>query len=137
MSIAIRYYTKSGNTEKLANAVGEELQLPVHKVDVPLDEKVDILLLGSSYYAFDMDPEVKEFIRNNKDKITKIVHFGTSAMVKSMIKPIKKVAEPLGIEVSNEEFHCFGSFGKMHKNRPDADDVAAVKAFASQFKNEI
>ena len=58
-------------------------------------------------------------------------------MVKSMIKPIKKVAEPLGIEVSNEEFHCFGSFGKMHKNRPDADDVAAVKAFVSQFKNEI
>ena len=90
MNIAIRYYTKGGNTEKLAKAVEEALEIEAKKVSEKLTDKADILFLGSSYYAFDMDQKVKEFITENKDKIGKIVLFGTSAMMKSMKKPLKK-----------------------------------------------
>lgn len=130
MNAAIRYYTKSGNTEKLANAIGEALQIPAQSIAVPLEEKVDILLLGCSYYAFDMDPDVKKFLAENKENIGKIACFGTSAMMKSMAKPLKKVTEPLGIAIADAEFHCRGSFGPAHKGRPNDADLKAAQSFA-------
>lgn len=132
MSIAIRYYTRGGNTEKLALAVEEATGIKAEKVSVPLEDKVDVLMLGCSYYAFDMDAEVKKFITDNKDKIDKIALFGTSAMIKSMKKPLVKVLKDLNanIKIIHEEFHCPGSFGPMHKQRPNAEDLAAVKVFA-------
>lgn len=130
MKIAIRYYTKSGNTEKLAKAIGETLEIPAAPISVPLEEMVDILLLGTSYYAFDMDPEVKKFLKDNKDKIGKVACFGTSAMMKSMAKPMKKVTDALGIAVADSEFHCRGSFGPANKGRPNKDDLQAAQVFA-------
>ena len=132
MNIAIRYYTRSGNTKKLADAISEALNIEAFDVSVPLSEKTDILFLGCSYYAFDVDPIVKDFIVNNKDNIGMIVCFGTSAMMKSMKKPVTKVAKTVGITVSDEEFHCRGRFGKIHKNRPDADDLKDASEFAKK-----
>ena len=132
MHIAIRYYTRSGNTKKLADAISEALSLEANDVSVPLREKTDILFLGCSYYAFDVDEAVKNFIVNNKDHIGKIICFGTSAMMKSMKKPVSKVARTVGITVADEEFHCRGRFGNIHKRRPDADDLKAVSEFAKK-----
>ena len=132
MNIAIRYYTRSGNTKKLADAISEALNIEAFDVSMPLSEKTDILFLGCSYYAFDVDPIVKEFIVNNKDNIGKIVCFGTSAMMKSMKKPVTKVAKTVGVTVSDEDFHCRGRFGKIHKNRPDADDLKDAAEFAKK-----
>lgn len=132
MNIAIRYYTRSGNTQKLADAISKALNTEACDVSVPLHEKTDLLFLGCSYYAFDVDEAVKDFIVNNKDNIGKIVCFGTSAMMKSMKKPVTKVAKTVGITVADEEFHCRGKFGKLHKSRPDADDLARAVEFAKK-----
>ena len=133
MSVAIRYYSKGGNTEKLAKAVEEALGVPAKTVAEALTEKADTLFLGCSYYAFDMDPEVKKFIVSNQDKIGKIVLFGTSAMMKSMKKPMAKVLKDLNakIEVAEEEFHSPGSFGVVHKGRPNQSDFDAIKKFVN------
>lgn len=135
MSIAVRYYSRGGNTKKLAKAVEEAIEIPALSIDEALAEKVDTLLLGCSYYAFDMDQKVKEFITENKDKIGKIVLFGTSAMMKSMKKPLKKQLQNMkvDIEIAEEEFHCAGSFKFMHKGRPNDEDIEAVKAFAKKI----
>ena len=132
MRIAIRYYTRSGNTQKLADAISEALNIEAADVSVPLSEKTDILFLGCSYYAFDVDEAVKDFIVHNKDHIGKLVCFGTSAMMKSMKKPVSKIAETVGVTVADEEFHCRGRFGKIHRNRPDADDLKGIAEFAKK-----
>lgn len=136
MNIAVRYYTRSGNTKKLASAVADAVSAEAKDITAPLTEKVDILFLGCSYYAFDVDEAVKQFISENKDYIGKIVCFGTSAMMKSMKKPVSKVAEPVGVAVADEEFHCRGSFGPMHKGRPNAKDLEEVSAFAKKITAE-
>lgn len=133
MNIAIRYYTRSGNTETLARAIEDVLGVKAESVAVPLREKVDILFLGCSYYAFDVDEAVKNFIAQNKDSIGKIVCFGTSAMMKSTHKPMKKVCDAAGVLLSDEEFHCRGSFGPMHKGHPDEKDLANAAAFAKRI----
>lgn len=133
MTIAIRYYTRSGNTKKLAEAAAKAISAEAKDVSVPLSEKADILLLGCSYYAFDVDDAVKEFISANRKNIGKIVCFGTSAMMKSMKKPISRLAEPLGIPLAEEEFHCRGQFLKLHKGRPDSKDLENISAFAKKL----
>ena len=133
MNIAVRCYTRSGNTKKLAEAVAGAVEASAMDVAVPLDEKADILFLGSSYYAFDVDNAVKEFLKSNKDNIGKIVCFGTSAMMKSMKKPITKVAKELGLTVADEEFHSRGEFGPVHKGRPNEKDLAEITDFAKKI----
>lgn len=136
MNIAVRYYTRSGNTKKLAEAVAAAVEVEVLDVTATLTEKADILFLGCSYYAFDVDEAVKRFITENKDNIGKIVCVGTSAMMKSMKKPVAKVADSVGIAVADEEFHCRGEFMKVHKGRPNADDLAKAAAFAKKVVAE-
>ena len=58
MKIAVRYYTRSGNTKKLAEAVAGAVSVEAKDVSVPLEEKSDVLFLGCSYYAFDVDQAV-------------------------------------------------------------------------------
>lgn len=133
MNIAVRYYTRSGNTEKLAKAIAEAVGAQAKSVTAPLTEKTDILFLGCSYYAFDVDEAIKNFISENKDNIGKVVCFGTSAMMKSTHKPMKKVCDAAGVLLSDEEFHCRGSFGPMHKGHPDKNDLTKAIAFAKMI----
>ena len=133
MKIAIRYYTRSGNTETLARAIADALGVNAESVAVPLQETVDILFLGCSYYAFDVDEAVKKFISENKENIGRIVCFGTSAMMKSTHKPMKKVCDAAGVLLSDQEFHCRGSFGPMHKGHPDENDLTKAAAFAKRI----
>ena len=133
MKIAVRYYTRSGNTKKLAEAIAEAVAVEAKDVSIPMEEKADVLFLGCSYYAFDVDQAVKDFIVSNKDNIGKIVCFGTSAMMKSMKKPVRKVADTVGVAVAEEEFHCRGEFAKIHKGRPNEADLASAAEFAKRY----
>ena len=133
MKIAVRYYTRSGNTKKLAEAIANAVSVEAKDVSADLEEKADVLFLGCSYYAFDVDDAVKAFIVKNKDNIGKIVCFGTSAMMKSMIKPVKKVAKTVNVTVADEDFHCRGQFAKVHKGRPNEDDMRQAAEFAKKF----
>ena len=59
--------------------------------------------------------------------------FGTSALMKSMKKPINKIAGELGIDVADEEFHCRGEFGPFHKGRPNDEDLTQIADFVKNI----
>ena len=63
MKVAVRYYTKTGNTKRLAESIGKAVGVEALPISTPITEPVDILFLGNSYYAFSIDPEVREFVR--------------------------------------------------------------------------
>lgn len=130
MKIAVRYYTRGGNTKKLALAIGKAVGVEALDVSSPLQEKVDILFLGSSVYAAGVDDAIKQFVAEHSDKIGKIVNFSTAAILSSTYNQVKKLAEQHGIEMAKEEFHCRGSFAFMHKGKPDASDLKKAAAFA-------
>jgi flavodoxin len=137
MKIAVRYYTKTGNTERLAKAVAEAVGVKAEPISVPVDEEVDILFLGNSYYAFSIDPEVRDFIGSlDKSKVGKIVNFGSAAMLNSTWKKVKAEADKAGIPMDNREFHCKGEFKGLHKGRPNADDIKAAADFAKKIADK-
>ena len=137
MKIAVRYYTKTGNTKRLAEAVANAAGVEALPLESPVEEPVDILFLGYSYYAFTIDPEVRRFIQSlDKNKVGRIVNFGSAALMNSTIKKVKEEAGKVGIPVDDREFHCKGEFKGIHKGKPDAEDLVAAAAFAKSIVGE-
>ncbi|MBE6910642.1 MAG: flavodoxin [Ruminococcaceae bacterium] len=134
MNIAVRYYTKTGNTKRLAEAVAKAVGAEALPLEAPIEEPVDILFLGNSYYAFSIDPEVRDFIRKlDKGRVGRIVNFGSAAMLNSTYKKVKAEADKVGIPMDEREFHCKGEFKGLHKGRPNADDLSAAADFAKSI----
>lgn len=130
MKVEVRYYTRGGNTKKLADAIAKEVGVEAKSIDEPLTSDVDILFLGSSVYAFDVDENVKKFINSINVKVGKVVNFSTAAAVKSTYKQVKKILDEKGIQMEREEFYCRGSFGPFNKGKPDDKDLTDVAMFA-------
>ena len=135
MTYAVRYYTKTGNTKRLAEAIAKESGVEALPISEPVNETVDYLFLGNSYYAFTIDPEVRTVVASlDKEKIGKIVNFGSAAMLNSTYKKVKGVADKAGVAMDDKEFHCKGEFKGIHKGRPNETDIAAAVQFAKQYK---
>jgi flavodoxin len=137
MKTAVRYYTKTGNTKRLAEAVAAAVGAEALPVSEPVEEPVDVLFLGNSYYAFNIDPEVRDFIRSlSPDKVGRIVNFGSAAMLNSTWKKVKAEADRAGVVMDEREFHCRGEFRGLHKGRPNGADLAQAAAFAASVAEE-
>ena len=134
MKYAVRYYTKTGNTKKLAEAIAAQLGVEALPITEAVNEPVDILFLGNSYYAFTIDPQVRDFVSSlEKEKVGKIVNFGSAAMLNSTYKKVKAQADKVGISMDEREFHCKGEFKGLHKGRPNENDLKAAAEFAKSY----
>ena len=134
MKIAVRYYTKTGNTKKLAEAIATAVGAQALPISTPVTEPVDILFLGNSYYAFTIDPEVRDFVKGlNKNNVGKIVNFGSAALLNSTYKKVKAEADKAGIPMDEREFHCRGEFKGIHRGKPDESDLKAAAEFARKI----
>lgn len=133
MKVAIRYYTRGGNTKKLADAISKAIGVDAETTAVPLTEDVDILFLGSSVYANGVGEEVKSFIKGIDVKVGKVVNFSTAALIKSTYKQVSKLLEEKKIPLAKEEYYCRGSFSMMHKGRPNEEDCKAAAEFAKKI----
>ncbi len=132
MSIAVRYYTESHNTEKLCKAAADAIGVEALPVSTPLDEPVDKLILGSSPYKFAIPQEVKDFLNANKNKIGTVYLISCPALWESSMKYVKPYCKELGISISSNDFHCKGEFLQFHKGKPDEKDIAACADWAKK-----
>ena len=132
MKVEVRYFSRGGNTKKLADAIAGAVGVQAKTTAEPLTEDVDILFLGSSVYAYGVDDEVKRFIEEIQVGVGKVVNFSTAALIKSTYKQVGKLLKAKGIPQAKEEFYCKGSFGALHKGKPDAADCEAAARFAKE-----
>ncbi len=135
MSSKVVYYTQSGNTEKIANAIAAELSCEATTIDTPLSEAVDNLFIGASVYKFGVDKNVIAYVEKlDSTKVGQAIIFSTSSMSDSVYPKLSKLLTAKGIKVCEKRFHCKGEFMIMNKNRPNAEDLTDAKNFAQQFK---
>ncbi len=134
MSISVRYFSKTGNTEKLAKAVAQSAGCAALSISEPLEGYTDILFLGASVYCGGISPRVKDFIRGlDKSKIGKVAVFSTSSLAQRAFSQIKKELNRIGISVDENNFYCRGQFSMLHAGRPNEDDLSAAQAFAEKI----
>jgi flavodoxin len=132
--IAVRYYSKSGNTKKLAERIAAVAGCNAEMTEVDLSEKVDILFLGASVYWAGIDKNVKDYIeRLDKNTVGKVVIFSTSALAERAVPNIKKLLAAKKIKVAAEDFYCRGQFASLHRGKPDNKDLAAAEEFTRKI----
>ena len=138
MKIAIRYFTKrkKGNTEKIAKFIEDKINVHAKDVSNPLEEEVEQLLLVNAMYAADIDKEIKEFLKANKDKIKLLININSSASGKSTLKAVQKVCDKENIKVSEKEFHTVASWIFINKGRPNEEDFARLETFLKEVVNQ-
>ena len=132
MKYAIRYYTKTGNTKILADAISEVLNVESNDLSVPLDDDVDVLFLGTSIYGSSIDPAVIKFFDNLNGDVKKIISFGTSGTMQSSYGQISELCHVHDIKLDENEFHAPGAFVGMNADRPNKDDAKAIKEFVKK-----
>ena len=135
MKIAIRYYTKTGNTKKLAETISNAINVEAKTVDEPLTEDVDILFLGSTVYAAGIDEKIKDFIKDINVNVREVVNFSSAALIESTYKQVKKEVEAKGLKMSEDEFHCRGAFKFVHRGHPNDEDLKNAQEFAKRIVN--
>ncbi|MCD8372884.1 MAG: flavodoxin [Clostridia bacterium] len=130
LKIAVRYFSKSGNTKKVAEAIAQAAGCELKPIPEPINGDVDILFLGASVYWGGVASEVKDYIPGlNKNKIGKVVIFSTSALAQRAFPSIKKSLQKQGITVDEDNFYCHGQGLGLHKNRPNEEDLTAAVKF--------
>jgi len=130
MSIAIRYFSRTGHMKQMAEAAASVLGLEAQTIEQTLDAPVDVLLLGTAVYAAGVDGKVKDFIAQlDPAKVGKVICFSSSAILESSYAQVKKLLEERGIAVDSREFHCRGQLTLLHRGHPDSADIENLKTF--------
>jgi len=133
MNVAVRYYTKTGNTKKLAEAVAKEAGVIAMPITEPLTKDVDTLFLASSIYAIGVAKEVKDFIETIDVQVGEVVNISSAAFIESTYDQVKTSVEKKGIKMSDKEFHCRGQFTLMHRGRPNVKDLQGASDFTKRY----
>ena len=126
MNIAVRYYSKSGNTRAVAEAVAEAVGVKAVSVDTAeadIKEPVDLLFIGGALYAYGLDKHLKEYLK--KENVKKAVVFSTSWLSKHSVDLIKNGLKEAGIPVEEEFFYV--------KNKPSDEQKKQAADFARKF----
>jgi flavodoxin len=109
MHTAVRYFSRSGNTKKVAEYIAEAAgvnAVSVDAADAALTEEADVLFIGGALYAYGIDDELKKYLNTlSSDKVGKAVVFSTSWLSKHALDLIKKALTEKGIKVEEETFY--------------------------------
>ncbi len=133
-TVAVRYFSKSGNTKKVADAIAKAAGCPAEQIPAPVDGHVDLLFLGASVYWGGISSEVKDYIRSlDKNKIGRAVVFSTSALAERAFPQMKKELQKAGIPAEDKNFYCRGQFTALHRGHPDEDDLKKAGLFAEKM----
>ncbi len=134
MNIQVRYYSRGGNTKKLADEIAKTVGCKAQVISGPEKESIDILFLGASVYWGGISSEMKDYIQAlDKNKIGKVIIFSTSALAERAFPQMQKRLQEKGIKVDAKNFYCRGEFTALHKGHPNQDDLYAVNKFATEI----
>ncbi len=129
MTVAVRYYSRSGNTRALADAIAKEAGVEAKDValkDAAITEPVEVLFIGGALYAYGIDGHLKDYLKTlKKENVKKAVVFSTSWISRHSIDLIKKGLEDAGIPVEEEFLYV--------RNKPGAGQLDQARTFARKF----
>ncbi len=129
MSIAVRYYSRSGNTKLLAEAIAESVNavaIGTDKANAPIIEPVDTLFIGGALYAYGIDANLQAYLDDIDPKnVRRAVVFSTSWISKHAIDIIKKSLKAKGITVEEQVIYA--------KGKPSEKSLSIAGEIAKQF----
>lgn len=139
MKTEVVYYSRTGNTEKIAKAMASVLGVEPKNVRKDIIVKdFDLLFIGSGVYGSRPGNEIMDFANFLKDvKGKKAVIFGTFG---DNIEPLKTqigtILESKGMDVI-DAWGCKGrSFIFFNRGKPSREDIKQAKEFTGKLINK-
>jgi flavodoxin len=125
------YYSRGGNTRKVAEAVAAELGTAARDIKT-VDRVADgaNIILGSGCYGAVLAKDIADFLDRNHKPGRKIAMFTTSVLgLGKEVELMEKQIRDKGVEVAGS-FNCYGQFLGVKKGHPDKDDLDKAREFA-------
>jgi len=127
------YYSKSGNTKKVAGVIAQELGVTARDIKntgvIPSDR---FIFLGTGCYGAVLPKSIGEFMNRNRFSGRKIALFTTSAFGSVTERnAIKNKVTDLGAEVVYS-YSCVGRWMSMKKQHPTPEEMEKAREFARQ-----
>ena len=125
------YFSRSGNTKKVADAIASELKVTAKDVKttgtVPGDA---FIFLGTGCYGGTLPKELELFLKINKFQNRKIALFTTSGFGSAAERNlIEKQLKDRGAVITHN-YKCYGRFMGMKKEHPTAEELDNARFFA-------
>ena len=145
MKNVIIYFSKTGNTEKIAKSLAQELGCQEYNLKSFNPDEIDLsevenVFLGSGIYGGDFDISVKNYIKRLNGKQFNVGFFVTRGgflkMYKKTIKKLNLEVKSMANKISSDFFQSFGKSGIFHKNCPTTDDLNRAKEWVKSIKFE-
>ena len=144
MKSIVIYYSKTGNTAKIATAIAEGIGAELREVEEPIDLKeFNLICIGTPVHSFAPAKEIKNFLKKLPSlKGKKVAGFCTFHLIgaKSTINYIRKVVEKRGAQFiggffCKGESSIIGNFGPRIclKGRPNREDLWKAKEFGEKL----
>lgn len=135
MKIQIVYHSNTGNTKKLAQAISEELGVSAEEITSgPKVQDVDLLFVGGSWMAFNLERNCKNFLKNLDAGTAKnVALFSTSGSGRGIKKFAEKLLKGKDIAIFPEECNKKGGADKTGAKLPSDQDCQDAKEFAKKI----
>lgn len=132
MKVAVRYYSRSGNTKLVADAIAQAAGVEAVSVDAPnaaLDEPVDVLFIGGALYAYGLDKHLTNFVRGiDGNKVGMAAVFSSAWLSRHALDLLRKELGARGVRVADKDFFV--------RNKPNQAQLDEAATFAKSMLQE-
>ncbi len=130
----IIYATVTKHSKKIAEALGQQFNIPVHNIaDEPELMDVDLLFIVGGIYGGVSSPKLIAYVKNLQQNSIKKAVIITSCLSKRQKQDeIRHILASKGIEVI-DEFICRGGFLFLFMRHPNKNDIENILSFSSNI----
>jgi flavodoxin len=148
MKPIIIYASKSGNTEKIAKEIVQELNCESIKVTQPgmanssnLDN-YDLIFVGTGIRYGNPNEDLVDYLKTIEIKIPKVFALfvtwgGAGKTSQDIIIKLKTILESKGHRVTDDCFVCYGGWNFLRRGHPNLEDFKAVKIWTKKTVGTI
>lgn len=130
MKFQVIYFSRSGNTKKVAEAIASELAVNSEDVKNAKLSESGIILLGTGNYGGKPGKAMKEFIDANSFESREVALFGTSGGGEgNEVREMESLLTSKGATIK-ETFYCKGQFLIFSRGHPSDEDLTEARIFA-------
>lgn len=134
MPAAVVYYSRTGNTKRIAEAIARGAKARCEPVEKAGEvEGADLLFVGTPVHSFGPSKPILEFLRGRDWGGKRVALFCTYAGLgnRRTLRKMAREVEKRGGKVVGE-FWCRGRFKFMGKGRPSAEDERRAEEFGER-----